>query len=396
MSAVGHAGGKPTKWQRSSRKVMRARIRKAIVVGFVTICNGLTLFAFGATADRPWVVVFVALPAALATLGLRSSSIPDASLPGTGAVTVAVLTLLFQLLSFAFFAWLLFWLVDGLLSLVNVIGGFHVNSESIAFWIAFAVVLMIFTAFAIPAARNLVTGLYPAAGLHSPYAGFFRSQGSVLWTRAGGIAVVVTIVLVLTVYTDIPGHDWGTALFLSLLVLSSLVWSPRLVAAGRRDPKVTEEGLATAFRECGWTVVPSPQTGRAAIDPLLCDVDLFAYKDSQSILVQLNQDASASKTALAGATSVLTAARSLPRTELPPGVELPDAVVVLVDVGANPALDKFADLEALSIVKLDMKEHAASVIGAGRLDHELKAVAHLMVGEDASPPPDEVQAGVPA
>jgi hypothetical protein len=396
MSAVDHEGVKATTRPQPSHELMRARVRKLIVVGLVTVCYAVALFAFGATADRWWVAVFALLPGALAALGVRASSIPDAPLPGTTAVTVALLTLLFQLLSFALFAWLLFWLVNGLLSLVNLIGGVDIHSESIAFWIAFGCVLMVFTAFSIPSARNLVTALYPAAGLHSPYAGFFR-EGRMLWGRAGGVAGFVVVVVVLAFLTDIPGYDWGTALFLGLLAASSLVSNPSLLTAVRDEPQVTEDTLANAFRKRGWNVIPSPQTGRASIDPLLAEVDLFAYKDTRSLLVKVTQDAGArSRAAWFGATSVLTACRALPRTELPAGVEMPDAVVFLIDAEADPAVKKLAGNDALSIVNLDLRAHTASIVGADRLRSELKAVADLVVGKDPSTPPADTRAGATA
>jgi hypothetical protein len=396
MNAVGHDGRKAMTLHRSSRALMQARIRKAFVVGIVTFSNGLALFAFGATADRWWVAVFALVPAAFATVGVRASAIPDAPLPGTAAVMVAVLTLLFQLLSFALFAGLLGWIVDAVLSLVNIVGGFDINSESIGFWIGFGLMLMVFAAFAVTAARNLVTGLYPAAGLHSPYVGFFRGEGPRLWARAGAIAVFVAGVIAFALLSDLPGRDWGTALFLALLACSSIVTSPQLISALRDEPKVTEDGLAKAFRECGWTVVPSPQTGRAAIDPLLADVDLFAYKDAQSVLVQLKQDAAGAETAWSRATSVLTAARALPRTELPPGVETPDAVVVLVNTETVPALEKFASSEALSIISLDTTKHTGSVLAIDRLRGDLKAVADLVVAEETSEPSTDTAAGLPS
>ncbi len=378
VAVSGSIGADEPKAQSPSSRAFDSR--RVLVIGLTAACAAIVFLAFGASLGRSWVVL-LGVPAALtAALGIRGRPIPDAPMPTPGVVALATATLLFSFVSVTFFAWLLYWLVRGPLSLVETLADIGLAAESIAWWGSLALLSLLLLVYAPNAARKLAAALYPAAGLHSRYFDATRFERSALLVRAGGGIAAVAALIVLAYAADLPGDDPGTTLLFSLMVVASLFATPE--ARLRTDAPAEEdvENVTYSLRKHGWTVIQSPRTGNEGIDPLLAEVDLFAYKDSTSILVDVSRaNGTSAATQWAGCAGLVTAAKALPSTELPPGIKAVDPVVVLVDAELEPALARFARRHSVAFVVLDMKERSTEIGGSDRLREELMAVGELAV-----------------
>jgi hypothetical protein len=269
------------------------------------------------------------------------------------------------------FAWLLYWAVDGGLSVVERIGSVDIHSATVAWWFAFGWLALMVLGYAPTASGRLAVSLYPAAGLHSRFLDVARFKRNELLLRALGTAGVAVAATALGFLFDLPGVDAGTALLFSLAIAASLFATPES-AADERDVSST----VRAFEVNGWTVLPSPRTGDAAIDPLLADVDLFAWKGSQAVLVDVKRTngmpASAYWTSCAG---LVTASRVLPRSQLPAGIADLDTVMFVLGAKLEREVESFASQQDVSIVVIDPETRTASVDGPPRLRDALEKVA---------------------
>ena len=378
VAVSGPIGADEPKAQSPSSRVFDSR--RVLVIGLTTACVAIVFLAFGASLGRSWVVLLAAPAALTAALGMRGRPIPNAPMPTLGVVALATATLLFSFVSVTFFAWSLYWLVRGAVSLVETLAGVGLAAEPIAWWVSVAWLSLLLLAYAPNAARKLADALYPAAGLHSRYFDATRFERTGLLIRAGGGIAAVAALIFLAYTADLPGDDRGTTLLFALMVVASLFATPE--ARLRTDAPAEEdvENVTHSLRKHGWTVIHSPRTGNQGIDPLLAEVDLFAYKDSTSILVDVSRANGASAAMQwAGCAGLVTAAKALPSTELPPGISVVDPVMILVDTELEPALARFARRHSVALVVLDTKERSTSIGGSDRLHDELAAVGELAV-----------------
>lgn len=350
------------------------------MVGITVACTAVVLFAFGASLGHFWPVLLALLVAVATALGMRGRSIPEAPTPSVGVFALATATLLFSVVAIAFASWVLYWILVLGLTLLEELTPLDLDADSIAGWIAPAWLAGLLLGYSPTAARELASSLYPAAGLHSRLFDVTRYQRSALLKRAAGAVVGVGTLIVLAYSADLPGEDPGTTLLVSLMLVVSLFAtpesSPRVGTATGSDV----ENVTRSLEQRGWTVMPSPQTGEEGIDPLLAEVDLFAYKGHRSLLLEVRGERGESTpTQWAACTSLLTAARALPRTVLPPDVGSVDPVMVLVDSEVEPAIDRFARMHDVSLIVLDTRERSTYVNGPEPVRDELESVAELAV-----------------
>jgi hypothetical protein len=353
--------------------------RRVLVIGLTTACAAMAFLAFGASLGRYWTVLLTVPAAITAALGMRGRPIPDAPMPTLGVVALATATLLFSFVALAFVAWSLYWLVRGPLYFVETLANVGLAAERIGWWFSLALLSLLLLAYAPSAARKLAAALYPAAGLHSRYFDATRFERSALLMRAGGAIAIVAALIVIAYTADLPGEDLGTTLLFSLVAVGSLFATPETGLRADAPAEEDVENVTYSLRKRGWTVLQTPRTGDEGIDPLLAEVDLFAYRETTSILVDVSRANGYATTQWAACAGLVTAAQALPSTELPPGIDVVEPVMVLVDSAIEPALARFARRHSVSVVVLDMKDQSISVAASDRLYEELTAIGELAV-----------------
>jgi hypothetical protein len=383
-------------YSRQDTSASLARRRRAIVVALTVLATTLVLFAFCASLGNYWPVVLAVPVAVVTALGMRGRGIPDAPTPSLGVFALATATLLFSIVALAFVSWLVYWLLMGCLYALD-LTPVDLDEDVIAGWIAPAWLAGLMLGYAPTAARELATGLYPSAGVHSRYVDVTRFKRSALLLRGAVAVVAIGVVIAIAYYGDLPGEDYGTALLVGLLILVSLFATPESTARpGAAAGSDVTDGVARELGEQGWTVLQRPQTGEAAIDPLLAEVDLFAHNGERALLVEVKaKSAGATPAQWAACTGLLTAAKALHRGVLPPEVASVDPVMVLVDIDLQPAIDGFARSHGMALVVVDTATGDIHVKGKQPLRGELEAMVRAAVADGSRPrdEPDESNQG---
>jgi hypothetical protein len=149
--------------------------------------------------------------------------------------------------------------------------------------LSFALGLMLAPTAATSTARQL----YPERSGELPaFAGLLANRKLRTWI----IGVCGLILALATAAVALRGTVWGIvfAILLAVVVLPSSA----TIFMGTRTtlaPQVAQavDRLSTTLRHGGYTVVPAPQTGDSAVDPLLSAVDLLAYDDAQALAVKI-------------------------------------------------------------------------------------------------------------
>jgi hypothetical protein len=157
-----------------------------------------------------------------------------------------------------------------------------------------------------------------------------------------------------------------------------------------RAPDVKQ--VADSATAAGWTVLPNPQTGDVGIDPYLAEVDLFASKDSLSVLMKVVRgdpgtvaDGKLDPVGWPVVATVLTASRVLPADQLPDGVKTVEPVVVLIDAELQSEPLLFASQNGVALLFVDGASAYALARDVPRLEEELQAIGERIRAQRQKP-----------
>jgi hypothetical protein len=361
--------------ERTPRHSGAALGKKAVVCLLVTASAAILLFALGLALDRVWVTA-LALPFGVAAaVAVRRRVLPDGPPPVAGELLLGSATATYTMAAVALLWLAVYWLLHALLSLVSL-------DEDRWAWI---VTLFWFgPTMLVAAARGafeLDTELHPGTGLRSRYRDVIRFRGRTLKLRALGSVAALAAFIAVALWRGWDDQTIGIVL-LCFFALSSATFAvpagaQRLGSVRAPDVKRVADSAAAA----GWDVLPNPQTGDVGIDPYLAEVDLFARKDGLSVLMKVIQgdvggggEGQLDPIGWPVVAGLLTAAKALPRSQLPEGVQTVEPVLVLIDAELQPEPLLFAAQNGVALLSVDAGETSARARGVPRLEDELRTI----------------------
>jgi hypothetical protein len=355
--------------------------RKAVICLLIAVSAAILLLPLGFALGRVWVTAVALLCGIASAYMLRRRAIPNCPRPSLGEVLLATATATYLMAAIAF-GWLVFyWLLHGLLGLVETVTTVGIDEDRIAWY---ATLLMFAPTMVHTAGRagyEMEAELYPATGLRSRYRDVIRFRGRRLIWRTVALVVGVGVFVGGAVLADLD-REWTGACVVAVLAVSA---SGFAVPAGAqrlgsvRAPDVKR--VAESAEAAGWRVLPNPQTGDPGLDPYLAEVDLFASKDALSMLVKVVQGAPGSVAegnldpiGWPVVATVLTAARTLPSDQVPEGVRTVEPVLVLIDAELQSEPLLFASENGVGLLSLGGETTFALAPGVPRLEQELQAI----------------------
>jgi hypothetical protein len=366
--------------------------RKAVIAVIIALSSAVLLFALGLALGRAWMAWGAVACLVAAALSLRRRIIPNCPRPSTGEVALAAATATYTISAVAFAWWGFYWLIGWALSLFETISSLSVNENRIA-WIACLVMFgPVLVVAAARSAYEMEAELYPGTGLRSRYRDVIRFRGRKLAMRTAALIVGLAAFIVLANVLDIQRDTVGTWLLISFVLSGAAFAVPagaqRLGSVRAPDVKQVADSAAAA----GWTVLPNPQTGDVGIDPYLAEVDLFASKDSLSVLMKVVRgdpgtvaDGKLDPVGWPVVATVLTASRVLPENQLPDGVKTVEPVVVLIDAELQSEPLLFASQNGVALLFVDGASAYALARDVPRLEEELQAIGERIRAQRQKP-----------
>ena len=285
--------------------------------------------------QEPLVIVFgtlvILLAVAFSTRSFNSASRAQA----TGRELLAATGAAFLIPALTGVVWIaLFWAIYGVANLLDVPPRFWAMSIS-------GVAALGSSPFFVYAAYDELAGLlYPNAVGAPSRLYFVRAQSERTFRTRVALFVVPPACLTLLLILGLAPIALSAAALVSLLIASACV----VPAPESGEQTVAEEAsghtLAQAFADEGFEVITNPRTDRSAVDPFLAGVDLFTYRGPRAYLVAVRRGAAEGEIdEWTAAIQLTNAARSLVDDDLPTGVKAVQPLMVLVDCGAESAVD---------------------------------------------------------
>jgi hypothetical protein len=327
-------------------------------------------------------VAAAAIVVGLATIALRTFAPPTTWRPSVIEFALAGLNMVSSA-SFLGLCWLALYGVGywGCRTLVEI---FHIQADARTYGLVFSTPFIFVMALGLTweAIQSGAGQLYPErAGLPSRYY-TLAAQGR---RRIVISAVFVVLILGLTMALFRLAGNNAVVDILCLMYLFGVASAvrPRRASEPQQAGRPLVERIASELEENGFVTILSPRTGLPDLDPLLADLDLFAYRGEDGLAVevktQTGRDGSVDWKAVTG---LVNAARVLrdATSELPNGVVRVTPMLILVDSEPDPSLLKFCSRESVPVVSVrlaylgdDMRRGLSSIATAAQ--HEVHTEA---------------------
>jgi hypothetical protein len=373
-----------------SRRTVAPNRPVIVVLTTATMMLGLSPAALA--LHRLWLLPYLLTGTLLAAvLAARGRRIPSHTRPSVLELLLAALSNT-GLTAFLGLIWLLlYYTTYGIIRLVNRISGVHGNAVFIALAASLTVVAVFGVIVAWFTTRDLISTLFPPRGgartVYYPIAAKPRS----------GLALAVSFGLLVAAAVGVAAltSSWlSTVLWVLILIFiiaaAGTVVAPTLPPSLQRAGAEVVQTVSDALTATGYSVVPYPQTGEPDIDPLLSQLDLFAYRTEEAFAVVVKH-ASTNTEPLDWriGSNVLTAARLLGGGELSETSADIYPLVVLLGVPPDESLLAFCKSEGVYLLYIEPSGHTTTVGGdkselQAIADRYLKSLARQEEAEGAS------------
>lgn len=355
--------------------------RKAVIALIVAGSTAILLWSLGLALGRVWITLGAAAAAVAAAASLTRRGIPHCPRPTGGEIALAAATATYTIAAVAFAWWAVYWVIHSVLAVLDSAISAGIAEDRIGWWVCLVLFGPLVVVAAARAAYEMEAELYPATGLRSRYRDVIRFRGTKLVWRTVAVLVALAAFIGLSIAADLDRETIGTWLLLGFGVGGAAFAVPagaeRLGSV--RTPNVKR--VAECAEAAGWRVLPNPQTGDVGIDPFLSEVDLFARKGSLAMLVKVVQgdtgtvpEGRLDPIGWPVVATVLTAARSLPKDQLPDGVQTVEPVLVLIDADLQTEPLMFAADNGVALLSVDASTTWARAPAVPRLQEELQVI----------------------
>jgi hypothetical protein len=355
--------------------------RKVVIALIVAGSTAILLWSLGLALGHTWITLGAVAAGVATAASLTRRVIPTCPRPTAGEIALAAATATYTIAAVAFAWWGVFWAIHAVLAVLDSVIAGGIAEDRIAWWICLVLFGPLVVVAAARAAYEMEAELYPATGLRSRYRDVIRFRGRTLAWRTVAVVVVLAAFIGVSIAADLDRETVGAWLLIGFGVGGAAFAVPagaeRLGSV--RTPNVKR--VADCAEAAGWRVLPNPQIGDVGIDPFLAEVDLFARKGSLAMLVKVVQGDTG--TVAEGrldpvgwpvVATVLTAARSLPKNQLPEGVETVEPVLVLIDAELQSEPLLFAADNGVALLSVDGSSTWARAPAVPRLEGELQAI----------------------
>jgi len=352
----------------AEEKSAGVKINKAAIVlitGIASLIGTMPVFLF---LEHPSLIPYSALFALIiATIVVFTASHKVEEKPPFGAFLLAgcgeVSRISLPCLVFFAIYYLTYsiaWLVTYLAFLLG--PKWNVNLDHIAFYPSIVFSGLGAIAAIVVGTRKMINQLYPTAA-ETKHAFFvlLTSKRSLLikWT-----IWALVILAVLFISSLIVTGGLSKVFIILLQLYFAYVALPLLLppsGSRRRRPPQTEkaiEALGKLLGAAGFKVISSPETGDARIDPILRNIDLFAYNDEKALVLNVKYNMPKDPVRLVDALNVLTAARSLSLSskelEIPTDNVIP--VLLAIEGHADESIVEYAQKASVKIIEANDKD----------------------------------------
>jgi hypothetical protein len=355
--------------------------RKAVIALIVAGSTAILLWSLGLAFGRVWITLGAVAAGVATAASVTRRVIPDCPRPTAGEIALAAATATYTIAAVAFAWWGVYWVIHFVLAVLDSVISGGIAEDRIAWWVCLVTFGPLVVVAAARAAYEMEAELYPATGLRSRYRDVIRFRGTKLIWRTVALVVGLVAFVGLSIAADVQRETIGAWLLIGFAIGGAAFAVPagaeRLGSV--RTPDVKR--VADCAEAAGWRVLPNPQTGDVGIDPFLAEVDLFACKGSLSMLVKVVQgdtgavaEGKLDPVGWPVVATVLTAARSLPKNQLPEGVETVEPVLVLIDAELQSEPLLFAADHGVALLSIDASTTFARAPAVPRLQEELRAI----------------------
>lgn len=326
-------------------------VNRAAVVLTIALATAVGMLPWVLVIGRPTLVALFALLAAILgalplrnyqTFAHRRPTFMEYALGGGGVLLQPAVASLLGILTFLFVRW-----SSGMSNrLFGRMGwDLHLSPRTVAYGVSLVVVLIMLLGI-VSWAKNLIRQLYPqTAGVPSAFYELVhgRQRRTLLWALAGLLVLLLVewgAAFLLPNAVRSTGWNLGLA-FLLVLISSPLAELGEGTVSEERGRTV--DALAKLLEHAGYQVTPSPRTGRAELDPLLTNVELFAESPTARYAIEIRRPDRDPADLLRAADDLATAAWALDQTlGTPPGGEdrgPTEPLLVLVGADESGSLD---------------------------------------------------------
>jgi hypothetical protein len=281
---------------------------------------------------------------------------------------------------------LIFWVIR-LVQFLLVLAGWHVhlNADAIAFYPTVVLAGLIIILFAIGNIEMTIDWLYPkTAGTRSAYyEGATHNRSQQLRLEGGVLLIFALISLILWFFTKQFFSIWFYIILQVYLFFVGILLPNKTDTGPSPGISNAAQAISKLLQAVGYQIISDPRTGKSDTDPLLINLDLFAYNSERAFAIEVKiAQQSADPVELSVASSLLMAAFALDKETQELGVNSQKVEPVLVLVGGEPteSLKAFCKEELIWVVPITNEDVVQQILLTDNQTDLLRFVHQYLAG----------------